>query len=967
MDFLAAVTANLYARYREKISDLCLVFPNKRAHLFFSRNLARSIDQPLWQPTYKSIEELIGEASPWRVADNYTLLAELYTIYCAERQTGEPFDHFYHWGQALLQDFDEIDKYLVDAASLFTNLRESKALEGDFSFLTPEQIAYIRQFWSHFSDTGATTLQHDFETLWETLYRIYHRFRATLTAGKMAYEGMIYRYVAEAIIAGEANDWFPKHYVFIGFNALSKCEKTLFHFLQTRQKADFYWDYDAYYLNNKQQEAGLFLRENVKDFPSPLFDPLFSPFSEAKKITIIAAPSNIAQAKAIPQLLDELATPPDERTALVLADKQLLIPVLHALPAVKQEINISMGYPLRQTGVYSLIDLLLSLFGSQSANIPPATVTGKSQKDATPDYRNYYYKDILALLAHSYIKQLADNNANEISNKLVNYNNIYVSNQFFSDYQLLYDLLKPLTDYREIVDRLLFLMDNLSRNAALHKAEPFLHGYIQHVVRVLNKLTGALQKSGLDISVNLYIKLLRTVLQLENIPFTGEPLAGIQVLGLFETIAIDFDNVIILSANEGILPHTTQAVSFIPYNLRRGFGLPTQEQQEAILAYYFYRLLQRAKQVTLLHSTKNDGIRTGEASRYLWQLKLESGHPVTEKTLVFNIEIPENEPIVIEKMDAMLRPFCEDRRSDEAEKQKRGLSPSAINTYLACSLRFYFRYIARIKEPNEVSEQIDARQFGTLLHKSMELLYKPLLGHEVTDVQLNYRYHDLAFIQKTVQQAIAVEFYKSDSLPPDFWENGDLMMVYDIICQYVRQLLAIDKKQAPFTPEKLEWETGQVFSFTANGQSYHIRIDGIIDRVHKKGDNWYIVDYKTGRPDSEFESITDLFGDNPARRHDGILQILLYSLILQNDKKQRVTPLIYFLRDSHSDRADVAIYDKSAKDKVVDISIYAEELQALLLSKLNELFDLSVPFSQTKDTDTCKYCPYVAVCGKQAN
>ncbi|MDR2361946.1 MAG: PD-(D/E)XK nuclease family protein [Prevotellaceae bacterium] len=948
MTFLSDVTSDLYARYKENISELYLIFPNKRAHLFFSNNLARVIDKPLWQPTYKSIEELIGDVSPWQVTDNYTLLIELYTIYCTKHKTGEPFDHFYYWGEALLRDFDQIDKYLVDASVLFTNLREGKALEGDFSFLTPEQIAYIRQFWQHFSATDETTLQRDFEALWSVLYPIYQCFRETLTGRQIAYEGMIYRHVAEAITTGEANDWFPYHYVFIGFNNLNECEKILFRFLQTQQKADFYWDYDAYYLNDTQQEAGLFLRENVKNFPSPLFDPTLSPFSEEKKITIIATPSNIAQAKAVPQLLDELAATPDERTAVVLADKLLLIPVLHALPAVSQQINISMGYPLRQTGIYSLVDLLLSLFSSQ----------------------NYYYKDILALLAHSYIKRLENKNINQINNKLVFYNNIYVSNLFFSDSQLLHDLLKPVAHYREIADRLLFLMDNISENTALTNDEPFLRGYIQHIVRLLNKLTDALQKSQLDISINLYIKLLRTILQQESIPFTGEPLAGIQVLGLFETIAIDFDNVVILSANEGILPHTTHHISFIPYNLRYGFGLPAPEQQEAALAYYFYRLLQRAKKITLVYSTKSDDIRTGEVSRYLWQLKLESGHPIIEKTLAFDIEIPDNEPIVIEKTDTMmhtLSSYYDDTRSNDAERRKGALSPSAINTYLSCSLQFYFRYIAHIKEPDEVSEQVDTRLFGTLLHKSMELIYEPLLGNEITEAQLNCWYNDVEFIQKTVQQAVAVAFYKSDSLPPDFWENGDLMIAYDIICQYIRQLLAIDKKQAPFVPEGLEWKVNQTFSFTANSCPYHVCIGGVIDRLHKKGDNWYIVDYKTGKTDNEFESIADLFGGNPTKRHDGILQTLLYSLMLQNDKKQKVTPLLYFLRESYSDTVDVAIHNKSTKEKVLDIAVYAEELQAFLLNKLSELFDLSNPFTQTKDTDTCKYCPYAPICGKRIN
>jgi CRISPR/Cas system-associated exonuclease Cas4 (RecB family) len=934
MSFLSTVTADLYARYGEGISRLCLVFPNKRAHLFFSQHLSHIIEKPLWQPDYRSIEELIAEASPLRVADTFTLLVELYAVYCAERKTGEPFDHFYPWGETLLLDFDQIDKYRVSTAALFTNLRDRKALEGDYSFLSPEQMEYIRKFWSHFSADNESKLVAGFIALWEVLPAIYQQFRKNLTERAIAYEGMIYRDVADAIAAGTATDLFPKHYVFIGFNALNECEKMLFRFLQEQRKADFYWDYDAYYLNDPQQEAGLFLRENVKNFPSPLFDPDFSPFSEEKHMTVIAAPSNIAQAKVVPQLWEDMPSVAAERTVIVLADKQLLIPVLHTLPAVSNEINISMGYPLQQTGIYSLVDLLLLLFAHEKHS---------------GEQHTYYYRDLLAFIAHPYIKQLISNDKDDIYNKLITFNNIRVSNSFFVDNQILYDLLAPVANYRDLSDRLLFLMDQLSSHPALNRQEPLLHGYIQHVVCQINKLTGALQKSTFDISINLYYKILHTVLQKDTIPFTGEPLAGIQVLGLFETVGIDFDNVVVLSANEGILPAINHPVSFIPYNLRRGFGLPLPEQQEAVSAYYFYRLLQRAQTINLVYSTKTDDLHTGagEPSRYLLQLQLESGHKIEEKTLRFDIDIPEHQPVVVKK---------------EAINKLDSLSPSALNSYLTCPLQFYFRYIARLKEPDEVTEKVDARLFGSLLHRSMEFIYQPWIGTEITEQKLDSWLNDTDFIPNRVRQSIAGEYYKAESLPVEFYENGDLLLVYDIICQYIRQLLRVDKKQAPFVPEGLEVMVEQMFPFVASGQAGQIRICGIIDRLHRKGERWYVVDYKTGKADNTFESIAALFGTDRTNRHNGILQTLLYSIIVQNDKKQTTTPLLYSLRESHSDEVDYRIFDKSAQAFVTDAGAYADVLTNLLSEKLGELLDTSRPFEQTPDRCNCDYCSYKPIC-----
>ena len=959
MSFLDTVATGLYNRYGEGLSGLCLVFPNRRAHLFFAQSLSRILKKPLWQPAYKSIEELLKETSPWRVADNFALLVELYAVYCAERRTDEPFDRFYYWGETMLYDFDQIDKSMVNAAALFTNLRERKALEGDFSFLTPEQVAHIQKFWSHFSEKNESRLQEAFIAIWDALPAIYQRFRERLSAQNRAYEGMAYRDLAEKIMSGNAAGLLSGRYVFIGFNALNECEKIVFRYLQEQRQADFYWDYDAYYINNDRQEAGYFLRDNLKNFPPPEYDPDFSPFAAEKQLTIVAASSNMSQVKATPQLLKSMQASPDERTAVVLADEQLLPPLLHVLPAVSEQMNITMGYPLRQTGIYSLLELLWRLFAH-------AKLSETQSK--------YYYKDILAIVAHQYIKRLINNDADEIRNKLILYNNIYVPNLFFTGNQFLSDLLAPCGNYRELTARLLFLLDNLSGNEPLQAAEPLLRGYIQHLTRQINKLSNALAGSRFDISIKLYTKLLREALQNERIPFTGEPLAGIQVMGLLETRVLDFDNLIVLSANEGMLPRKGTYISFIPYNLRRGFGLPAPEQQEAVWAYYFYRLLQRARHIKLVYSAKTEDTRMGEASRYLLQLKLESGHPVKEEML--NI-VPQaakssSEAITLlpgsPEWTAMQQTIARyahapDAKIDMLPADSPLFSPTALNAYLSCPLRFYFHYVARFREPAAVAEKVDALLFGSLLHKVMEIIYTPWLKKEVTARDLETLLEDKNHIPIAgiIKQAIAAVYYQSATLPPDFYENGDLLMAGDILHKYVRQLLRIDQKQAPFVPEGLELPVRQLFPFTANGQPRRLLFGGVIDRLHRRGDTLYVVDYKTGVIDNTFESIDELFG---GKQHPAALQILLYSLFAQQQAKQPVVPALYFLRNSYHDTADFSLYDKGNKRAVADMADYAGELAGAFAHTLSGLFDEHRPIVQTTDSKQCEYCPYRIVCNK---
>ncbi len=716
--FLDLVAADLYARYGNELSHCCLVFPNRRSRLFFAQSLSKLITRPLWQPNYRSIEEVIEVLSGQRTSDTFTLLLELYEVYTRILQSDETFDRFYFWGDVMLHDFDLIDKYLINAEALFKNLKAQKELEGDLSFLSEEQIAYIRQFWSSFSPQESE-LQRRFITVWEALWPIYSQYRQQLSEKGMAYEGMLYREAATAPLPEKLH---CEHFVFIGFNALNECEKALFRQLKQLGKADFYWDYDVYYLNNDRQEAGLFLRRNIAEFPSPLPAEGFANFQQAKEIHIIAAPS---EAKLTPQLVRGMAAPADRRTAVVLADEQLLIPTLHALPAVANDINVTMGYPLKQTPVYALIELLLRLH---------------QKAKTTQQHTRFYYHDVLPLLQHPYIKAISGNASQRYADDMVKNNKVYVSPEDFAENPALAAIFTPAGNHTELYQRLSTLLDNIANAPPDSENEKMVHAYVLHCSRQLNKLKKAIDESNVSLSLQVFSNMLYKLFAHESIPFTGEPLSGLQVLGILETRNLDFENVILLSANEGVLPQSFNVPSFIPYNLRRGFGLPAIEQHEAVFAYYFYRLLQRAKKIILVYNTKTDEARTGEASRYLAQLLMESGHTVRESSVSFRINIQETAPITVQKDEAVMRElykYIVESGELRVENEKhsslithhsspslRGgskakpvpseakgtqthhsqlithhssLSPSALNAYIACPMRFYFRYIARLK------------------------------------------------------------------------------------------------------------------------------------------------------------------------------------------------------------------------------------------------------------------------------
>jgi CRISPR/Cas system-associated exonuclease Cas4 (RecB family) len=926
---------------------LTLVFPSRRAQLFFSDELAAVIDKPIWSPNYTSLEEIVSSLSALRKIDDFSLLTLIYQIYKKHTQSLETFDKFYFWGEILLNDFDDIDKHLVDAKLLFRNLKSQKKFEGDFSFLTEEQISYIQQFWESFDPAGNTGLQNRFIEIWNVLLPVYTEFKSVLRDRNQAYSGMIYRDVVEKMQQGAIPDTADK-YVFIGFNALGKCELAIFSYLQKLGKAIFFWDYDDYYINDKKQEAGLFLRKNIELFPAPSTFNLPSEFTSDKDVHIIASPSDVLQAKAIPEILKDMSLDFDRKTAIVLTDENILIPVLHSLPEECSDINITLGYPLLQTPVFTLAELLIRLQNSYREN----------------NY-GFYYKDVIAILRHSYITGVCGGQTKEFIDNIVNNNRIYVDNILFADESFLKKIFVPLSSYGELTNYLIDIFSYIASVPAYEDEQIALRKeYIYYMTKALNRLKKSIEDINLEIGKSVFLSLIRDIFRGLKIPFMGEPVKGLQIMNIQETRALDFDNLILLSVNEGRLPHETNKPSYIPYNLRKGYGLPCRDDLEAISAYNFYRLIQRAKNLRLLYSSKTDEYRTGEMSRYLYQLKFETNLNIKEYPITFSISFGENARITVEKDEAVMQALMK-YTGDHPQKT---LSPSALSSYITCPLKFYFSKILKLEADESVVEELPLNLLGNIIHHVMEELYSPLKDRKVTEQDMETVCRNTKLIESLIDKYFAKEFYKKDSLPNDFNENGKLLVTRDVIRKYVRGILKYDKDSSGFTPLALE----EKIETSIPIGNLTVGLGGIIDRVDKKNNIIRIVDYKTGAGRGsdkrmKFKSVADLFNPDPDNLNKEAFQTFMYSFMYQKNKNYsgRTVPALYFVRDCYSPNFSYYLIDESVDGddkRVTDFNLYKNDFEKYLTQNLRELFDFNVPFTQTEYNRTCESCSFNKIC-----
>lgn len=864
MSYLQRLAQVFAQEVGERLTEYTFVFPNRRAGLFFRRYLGQALPRPIFSPEIMTINECFGSLSHLRVADQLTLLIRLYDLYQQLRPQAEPIEQFLHWGRIMLADFSEVDNHLVsNAEALYEAVKDMHDIDEHFISLTDTQRNAIKKFWGDFyasSEKNNNHLHRQFIRTWELLYPLYKGLSDNLLQDNLAYEGLLHRQVIEHwdTLPDTA---FRQHYVFVGFNALTESERQLLIRLRDRGCADFYFDYEDSYLSDPENRASLFKDDNLKTFPSRYAVPARTT-AERPKITLLSVDSTVGEAREVYQVLNELypkdtpASTDFTRTAVVLPDEQLLIPLLDCFPEGVKKINVTMGYPLRASELYMLIAYPEKYF-------LPMPTTGN---------------DMITALR-----------------------------------QRLNDMRTPANSEAHYL---------LSK--ALEMTENAIAKYPQ-----------------VPISAEAVMQIMRMQTMQGTIPYKGEPLDGLQVMGVLETRALGFDNLIITGFNDDLYPGRAHNNSFIPYILRRGFGLPTPERQDAIFAYNFYRMLSYAKHVWLITNAVADEQHSGEVSRYFYQLQWQYGVEIEQVNVINALSTPAAKTAEIAKDTEVLALL--------SQAQQRGFSASAINTYLSCQKKFFYRYVRLIHEPQQ-DEEITASDatIGTTLHDVMQTLYSDYIQQEVT--------------ASDIKDII-------DSLTDERWEKlikEDIRtdhLAFFIVKNYVLNILRYDQQQAPFRYLNGEQKVDGHIDIPAIGK---VPFYGYIDRLDKRENELRVIDYKTGKVDIEYRDMEHIF--NQKENQDKALQTLLYCWLLEKHSPQllkglsTIAPHIYSARSmAKVDEVQTLIHKKGSTHFEWSEEIKQEFLEALK-SVLADIYNPKLPFTPTQVNKRCDHCAFYALC-----
>ena len=883
--FLSHVASDLLDRFGTNLSRVAVVFPNKRASLFLNDYLARQADRPLWSPAYITISDLFRSHSQLKVADPILLVCELHK--CFTRCTGidETIDHFYGWGQLLLSDFDDLDKNMGPADRVFANLRDIHELD-DVSYLSDEQRQLIQRFFSNFSDEHNSELKQRFLRLWSRIGDIYHTFNAQLATQGLAYEGALYRQVAE----DETIAFDYDTYVFVGFNLLQQVEQTLFRRLECEGKALFYQDTD----NQPPQE-----------------------------ITFISAPTENIQARYVSQWLTPERIADGRHTAVVLCNEGLLQAVIHCLPDYVEKVNVTTGYPLLQTPIASLVSQLLNL-----------QVNGFSARN-----QSFLRRWLDTVARHPYAVLLPDD---------------YATAHLTDGSSILHWLLDIVRTIATSNSQLSILRSGNGRllpegrkNSQLQTESLF------RMYTLLNRMSDLTDSGILTVDVPTLQRLIAQVILSTTIPFHGEPAEGIQVMGVLETRNLDFDHVLLLSCNEGYMPRGVNDTSFIPYAIRKAYGLTTVDYKVAIYEHYFHRLLQRAHDVTIVYNNATIDAQKGEMSRFMLQLMVERGD-ITFRSLKAGQQPLLRQQQSIEKTPAVLDVLRQRFSNDSG-----GISPTTVSTYLRCQLRFFYRYVSNLKEPDDTDDElIDNRVFGNIFHEAAHRLYEQFIGRLVTadllDALLNDDSAIARAVDKAFQKELSIIHYPLSTL------DGLQLINREVIIRYIRLLVETDRRLAPFTILGLEHPVSMPWDET--------KVGGIIDRLDCVADpatgedRIRVIDYKTGvrhlRPMPDVDAVFD-----PAQipnHSDYYLQAFLYSHIVRQHHAEPVSPLLLFIQHAAAEGYDPTLV--IGREPVADIAVHSDRFIALLKETIDAIFSPDLRFMPTDDRNRCRSCPYTALC-----
>ncbi|MFN8144942.1 MAG: PD-(D/E)XK nuclease family protein [Bacteroidia bacterium] len=938
--FLQQLTDELILKHGENLANVRLVFPTRRAGLFFRKELATRLSAPVWAPEIFSIQDFIAEYTRYTIPDPLTLRFELYKIY-RKYFPAESFDRFYPWGEILIRDFDDLDRYLADASKVFSLISDIRDIEQTFS-LPEEELEKLKTFWKSFFDKDPSRLTTEFMNTWEHLGPIYKEFKATLSERSLAYEGMAIRDLAERLNETGAPDTSGyTHLIFAGFYALSPAEEKIIQTFIKSGKAEIIWDADAYYTDDPRQEAGTFLRNHpLVSEPVKWKEEYFK--NIPKKIEMAGVPLQIGQAKYAGSLVESWMKQNDfkpERTVVVIPDESFLFPVLYALPEELQDINVTMGYPLHATPVFSLFESLISLQRN--------CATDKEQNST------FYFRDVLNILNHPYIRlidtkairkwmaEYSNDNSIRIPGKKLN----SVSSELFTLIFVKNENVSKIFEWGRKIMRL--ILDSMKeQDFRFHRLEA---EFVYHFYTQLHRLEEIISEQEVIPGLDTVWYLFREIIYSSKIPFTGEPLKGLQVMGFLETRVLDFDNVIVLSVNEEVLPSSGNSPSFIPYSIRKAFGLPTYEEQHAVSAYHFYRLLQRAGNIHLLYNTEAKKIAGGEKSRFLLQIEHElavryaSSIQLTEKIISTGFVKEQVLPVEVSKTKevlALLEKYLPNKELKSRFSSR--FSPSALITYMTCSLKFYFQHIVKLKEKEEPEEHMEAATFGNVLHKAMELAYTG--EQEITKVKIDSLIPE---ILNFLDEAISIEFKNTVKL------EGKNILLRNVLHELILKILKADAKDTPFRIHALEKEINLEFSVNP---SQSVLLHGYIDRIDETAEGVRIIDYKTGNVEKKkFNSVSDLF-TNPEYKEQ--FQAMLYAYCSRmNYTGKSIRSGLVTLKDMSDGTWYLQQGQAISEEQFIE---FGQQLRILLAEILNP----EKSFSQTEDHARCEYCSFVEICNR---
>ena len=964
--FLEYVAEDIIGKYGTDLSRIAVVFPNKRAALFLNEHLARIAGQPVWSPAYITISDLFRQHTDLKPADPIKLICDIHKSFTKCTGIDETLDHFYGWGQLLLADFDDIDKNMADADSIFCNLKDIHELD-DISYLDDEQKEMLKRFFANFSDDIDSELKKRFLSLWSHFGDIYHDYNRRLTEQGIGYEGAIYRKVASEETLHLKYD----KYLFVGFNLIQKVERVLFSRLMKEGKAKFYWDFDEYYMPTARAQQSASVPNNtasfaayLTDFPNELDNTdrdIYANMRRPKRIRFISSPTENAQARfASNWLLENDRYKAGRKTAVVMCDESILLPIMHSLPPEADKVNITSGFPLAMTPVASLVMLLFDLY-----------TLGLRKKGTA--FNPHYLKK---LMAHPYARHLQEvhlKEMNEVHLKGVHLKGVHLS-QVHQEKEM----------HQEGIAALLQHIATLVKQVGIatkQEGDALTQESVFRMFTILNRLAALADSGDLLVDNTTLRRLVSQLVGAASIPFHGEPVIGVQIMGVLETRNIDFDKVLLLSCNEGNMPKGVNDSSFIPYSIRKAHGLTTIDNKVAIYSYYFHRLLQRAGDITIAYNNSTDNGHTGEMSRFMLQLLVESGQKIDHYSLTAKNQPTPLMPKAIEKDETAL---------SKLEEMSR-LSPSAINTYIRCKLAFYYQYIAHIKEPDSDPETIDNRMFGNIFHRAAYLIYKDITDHSpvIEKAHIQAYLSNRKLLASVVDRAFEEEECKTN--------NGLQIINREVIIEYITKLLKIDQQLCPFSILAME-EEAKVYtqlSFTipsggalkrgalkggalvssAPDKHYSLTIGGIIDRLDAVTDKQTgkrrirVVDYKTGnKPSSAIKSIEEVFDPkNIASKHSNyFLQAILYSLIVSGSKEwnaanDAVSPALLFIKQAATNDYDPTLCID--KHPISDVTVYEEEFLTKLKETVADMYSPDAAFTPTDDRKKCELCPYRMLCG----